>query len=249
MHSPLDHSFSVACLQVLDQIIEDRKRRVLLEVTLIALQQLPCSIFLLQMSIFGKYCSVYWEIVLYFVLFCLGFSGFCLNIGGAVVHTKPYWKVESSNGCCRILGKFIVLSDARATYLVMCLVIEPDPAEVSCVWSQAKLPDVEFFLFLGMDAHLLGQLWGQCTKSSEVTSVEPGKKGSYLSFMKVNCVYDSDYQRPFSSFCYVLVFLPVFISLTSPRWEIGMTFSLGLLLHLGLDVQLSHSSIGTWLSA
>lgn len=43
----------MTCL--LDQIIEDRKRRVLLEVTLIALQQLPCSIFLLQTSIFGKY--------------------------------------------------------------------------------------------------------------------------------------------------------------------------------------------------
>lgn len=42
------------CLQVLDQIIEDRKRRVLLEVTLIDLLQFPCSIFLFQTSIFGK---------------------------------------------------------------------------------------------------------------------------------------------------------------------------------------------------
>lgn len=82
----------MTCLQVLDQIIEDRKRRVLPQVTLIALQQLPYSIFLLQTSIFGKYWSAYWEIVLYFVLFSLGFSGLSLNISGAVVHTGALTK-------------------------------------------------------------------------------------------------------------------------------------------------------------
>lgn len=84
----------MTCLQGLDQIIEDRKRRVLLEVTLIALLQLPCSIFLLQMSIFVKYCSVYWEIALCFVLLCLSFSGLCLNSRGAVVHARALISAE-----------------------------------------------------------------------------------------------------------------------------------------------------------
>lgn len=45
---------SVTCLQVLDQIIEDRKRRVQLEVLLLVLLQPLRSIFLSQTSIFGE---------------------------------------------------------------------------------------------------------------------------------------------------------------------------------------------------
>lgn len=44
----------MTCLQVLDQIIEDRKRRVQLEVLLLVLLQLLGSIFLLQSSYFCR---------------------------------------------------------------------------------------------------------------------------------------------------------------------------------------------------
>lgn len=57
----------VTCLLVLDQIIEDRKRRVQLEVLLVLLQLL-CSIFRV-VCFTGRLC---------FVLFFWGFSGFCL---------------------------------------------------------------------------------------------------------------------------------------------------------------------------
>ena len=77
----------MTCLQVLDQIIEDRKRRVQLEVLLLVLLQLLCSIFLLQSSIFGECCSVCWKIVFYLILVGL-FWVLSLNIGGAIVHTR-----------------------------------------------------------------------------------------------------------------------------------------------------------------
>lgn len=76
----------MTCLQVLDQIIEDRKRRVQLEVLLLVLLQLLCSIFLFQSSVFGE-SSVYGTIVFYLIL--VGFFWVLfLNIGGAVIHTR-----------------------------------------------------------------------------------------------------------------------------------------------------------------
>lgn len=77
---------SATCLQVLDQIIEDRKRRVQLQVLLLVLLQL-LSIFLLHSSIFAECCSVHWKIVFYLLLLGL-FWVLSLNIGGVVVHTK-----------------------------------------------------------------------------------------------------------------------------------------------------------------
>lgn len=160
MHSPLDHSF--ICDMSARARSDYRRQEKACSAWSCTDSFAAASIFLLQASIFGKYCSVYWEIVLYFVLFSLGFSGFFLNISGAVVQTraliKLYWKDKSSNGHCRILGKFIVLSGAQAAYLEMCLIIEPDPTEVSFVWSQAKLPDVEVFPFWWVASHLMGQL-------------------------------------------------------------------------------------------
>lgn len=70
----------MTCLQVLDQIIEDRKRRVQLEVLLLVLLQFLCSIFLLQSSVFGE-SSVYGTIVFYLILVGL-FWVLSLNIGG-----------------------------------------------------------------------------------------------------------------------------------------------------------------------
>ena len=67
----------MTCLLVLDQIIEDRKRRVQLEVLLLVLLQLLCSIV-------GEYCSVYWKIVFHLTLLGL-FWLLSLSIDGAVV--------------------------------------------------------------------------------------------------------------------------------------------------------------------
>lgn len=128
----------------------------------------------------------------------------------------------------------------------MCLIMEADPAEVSCVWSQAKLPDVEVFPFWRVDSHLMGQLWGQCTKSLWNHKCRAGKSVLPVIHGSVCfkcCVCASGFQKPFSSLCNVLLFLSVFISLTCPhpcirKWDLP----LGLLLDLGLGVQCSHSA-------
>lgn len=75
---------SVTCLQVLDQIIEDRKRRAQLEVLLLVLLQLLCSILLLQSNFFLRVVFVLLED--YF----LSYSGWAF-LGSA----SEYWW-----GCC-----------------------------------------------------------------------------------------------------------------------------------------------------
>lgn len=71
---------------MLDQIIEDRKRRVQLQVLLLVLLQL-LSIFLLHSSICAECCSVHWKIVFHLLLLGL-FWVLSPNIGGVVVRTK-----------------------------------------------------------------------------------------------------------------------------------------------------------------
>lgn len=115
----------------------------------------------------------------------------------------------------------------------MCLIIEIDPVEVGCVWSQTRLPDVEVFLFLkcGCPSYVW-QLWRQYFNVSEITSVEPGKRISYLSFIKsVYTIFVTLNFRSLSTtcaLCNVLIFLPVFILCNLPTplsWGAEMSFS------------------------
>lgn len=132
-------------LQVLDQIIEDRKRRVLLTVMLLVLLQLPCSIFLLQSSILEECCSV----ELTSVLSWWGFSGFCLCILVGLLYTWEHYISstgnESSNGHCRILAKL--------NHSFRCVRAHPwnvldysDHDEASCVWRPDQIARCELFL-------------------------------------------------------------------------------------------------------
>lgn len=98
----------MTCLQELDQIIEDRKRRVQLEVLLLVLLQLLCSFFsVAELS--------FWSML--FILLCFSlielFCFLSLNVGGAVVHARTL-NNESSNGHCKALAKLTVPSGSWA---------------------------------------------------------------------------------------------------------------------------------------
>lgn len=118
-----------------------------------------------------------------------------------------------------------------------------DPAEVSCVWSQARLPDVEVFPFWRVDAHLMEQLWGQCTKSLWSHKCRTWKK-CVLPVHETCCLWDW-LPEACQQLLYCVDFPPgvhLFNLPTPLNWKVGVAFPLGLLLDLGLGVQLSHSA-------